>query len=223
MDNPSNIKKDFSISDTLSEGWRLLKKNMGNILVLEIIGLVVVFLATFLCALILQRVPYIGNTLNNFADLVIQVFVSIAAINIGLKIVDGKDFDVSSLFEKFDIGGKYFIGLILYQIAVVLGLIFFIIPGLVIMIRCGLFGFFIVEKNAGALESLKMSWNTVKGASWKFFLFQLALLLLNILGFICLLVGLFFTLPVSLFASVLVYRSLSRQTNWPEQGLGETK
>jgi uncharacterized membrane protein len=47
-----------------------------------------------------------------------------------------------------------------------------------------------------------------KGNRWKLFQLSLALLLLNILGLLALLVGLFVTIPVSFIAMVHAYRAL---------------
>jgi hypothetical protein len=214
MQEPEKNKKDFSISEVISEGWQMTKAKFGSILLLEIIGFACLGIAAFLSYKLVRSIPGIGETLDSIVHLLLQCLLSIAAIHIGLKIADGQDFTVSDLISRAGLALKYFASLICYQIAVVLGLICFIIPGIIIMIRFGLFGFFIVDKGAGPIEALKMSWETVKGASWKYFLFQIVSFLINVVGLLCLGIGFFFSFPITLLASVLVYRSLYNQTIW---------
>jgi len=75
-------------------------------------------------------------------------------------------------------------------------------------IRFGFFQYFIVDKKTGVIDSLKRSWQITKGSVWNLFLFYLLLFGINFLGIICLLVGLFATVPTAIVAKAFVYRKL---------------
>lgn len=212
MQEQEKNKKDFSISVALSEGWRLFMSQLGNILLLEVIGLTIIVPLVLFSAELIKPIPHVGFWLDSILQLLLQSFASIAAIHVGLKIADSKEVNVYDLFNRLDLFFKYFAALICYQVAVLLGLICFIIPGIICMIRFGLFGFFIVDKGAGPIEALKMSWETIRGCSWRFFLFQMVNVLLNVLGILCLVVGVLFSIPTTVLASVLIYRTLFSQT-----------
>lgn len=49
-----------------------------------------------------------------------------------------------------------------------------------------------------------------RGVKWDLFLFDLLLTLINFLGTLCLLIGLFATIPTSMMTTVFVYRKLAK-------------
>jgi len=88
------------------------------------------------------------------------------------------------------------------------GLILFIIPGIYLGIRFQFFNCFIVDQKTGVIESLRRSWQITQGNTWNLFLFGLLLAGINILGLLCLIVGLFITIPTTTIAYIFVYRKL---------------
>ncbi len=75
--------------------------------------------------------------------------------------------------------------------------------------RLMFFVYFMVDKNTGIIESLKISFYATKGNFWKLVVLQLALFGANLLGAIALLVGLFLTVPMSMLATAEAYKRLS--------------
>ena len=55
---------------------------------------------------------------------------------------------------------------------------------------------------------MKSSWNILKGYKWKLFLIMLVCGLINILGLLCLIVGLLVTIPIGMVAVACVYHRL---------------
>jgi uncharacterized membrane protein len=86
------------------------------------------------------------------------------------------------------------------------------LPGIYFAIRFYFFIYFIVDKKAGIIESLKRSWEITKGQAWNLFLFNLVLFGINLLGVICFLIGLLVTLPITGVATAFVYRKLLSQS-----------
>jgi uncharacterized membrane protein len=105
---------------------------------------------------------------------------------------------------------KYAATSILAGAATVLGLILFIVPGIIVGIMFGFAQYLVIEKNLDPMTALRESAELTKGNRWNLFLLGIALLGINILGFCALLVGLFVTLPVSTLAVIHAYRLLSR-------------
>lgn len=243
MQKEQGVVKNFSITDSIKEAWHLVRNNLRSILLLGLTAFILLFAFDVLSALLFMQIPYIGNVLNNLVNIVVQFLIGIAVIHIGFKVADGQKIGFSDLFEKSHLIGKYFISSLLGGFAILLGFLLFIIPGLIIMVRFGLFAFFMVDKNTGPRESLHLSWKAIRGGSWKYFFFIVTLTLLNVLAFcvgalplaifllkthipvaiyviaaaaaaITLFVGLLITTAISVVASVLVYRSLCSQTKW---------
>jgi len=91
-------------------------------------------------------------------------------------------------------------GTIIYGLIVCAGLLLLIVPGIIWALKYSLYGYFVIDRNMGPLEALKASAEATEGAKGE--LFSLALLLfgVQILGLICLCVGLLFTIPLALVA-----------------------
>lgn len=101
------------------------------------------------------------------------------------------------------------IGISLVSIVIImLGFLFLIIPGIWFFIALSFATYYLVDRDGGVFDSLRMSWNITKGHIVQIFLFTLAIVGLNILGFLALGVGLLVTVPVSMIAYGSVYRQL---------------
>ncbi|WP_297928146.1 hypothetical protein [uncultured Coprobacter sp.] len=77
-----------------------------------------------------------------------------------------------------------------------------------IMIRISFAGMIILDTELGCRAAVKRSWQITKGYVWQLVLLYLLILLLNILGLLALIVGVFFTIVMSLFISTIAYRVL---------------
>ena len=132
-------------------------------------------------------------------------------IKITLKLLDKKETEINDLFSC----SKYFINFvasgILYGLIILGGFILLIVPGIIWSIKYKFFGYFIIDKGMGPVEALKASANITQGAKWDLFLFGILLALINLLGALALLVGLFVTIPTTLIATTYVYRKLAKQ------------
>jgi len=130
---------------------------------------------------------------------------------IALRFCDGEKGEFADLFSCFPLFFKYLFGSILYRLIVLGGIILLIIPGIIWAIKFQFFSYFIVDKGLGPIESLKRSSAITRGAKWDLFLFGLLLGLINLLGAICLFIGLFATVPTAMVAMAFVYRKLLAQ------------
>ena len=100
-----------------------------------------------------------------------------------------------------------------YVFIVVVGLILVIIPGIIWSLMFMFAPFIVIDKGLGPVEALKESMRITNGHKWQLFLLGLALIGINILGVICLLVGLLVSVPVSALATVYAYRFLEHQAS----------
>jgi uncharacterized membrane protein len=72
--------------------------------------------------------------------------------------------------------------------------------------------YFVVDKGLGPNHALRASSQTTNGAKWRLLGFFVLGILMNLLGVLCLVVGIFVTLPTVMVATALVYRRLAAQT-----------
>ena len=72
--------------------------------------------------------------------------------------------------------------------------------------------YFLIDKNSGITDSLKLSSEATRGVKWQLIGFGFVSLGIVILGFIALLVGLFVAIPVAILANAAIYLQLTGQS-----------
>jgi uncharacterized membrane protein len=108
-------------------------------------------------------------------------------------------------FWRF-IGAGFLVGLVVF-----VGFILLIIPGIVWAIRYMFVQYIVMDRGLTPLQAMRESSRITYGHKWPLFELAILLLLLNIVGLICLVVGLLVTVPVSWLAITHAYRTLSEK------------
>src|SRR5579863_4537061 len=124
---------------------------------------------------------------------------------IALDLHDHHESSVKDLFSAFSLTPKALIGWMLYALMVWVGWIFFILPGFIALLRFAFFPYFIIDKHAGPIHALKMSWAMTKDHVWDIFAFWLAIKIIIFFGFSSG-IGIAITWPVSTLAYAYYYR-----------------
>ena len=92
---------------------------------------------------------------------------------------------------------------------VLAGFLFFIIPGIYLALRLQFFQAFIIEENAGIIESLHKSWEITKGQVLPLFILALVMIGILILGCILFGIGIFVAVPLIYMMYGYVFRKLN--------------
>lgn len=142
---------------------------------------------------------------------VVGVIIQIGSVKISIILSRDQKPAIRELFSNGSLFIKFLLGSICCGLAVIGGLILLVIPGIILMIMLAMYSYFIVDKNMGPIESLKASCALTKGVRWQLFCFGVLLILFNLAGFLCLVVGLLFTIPATYIASAYVYDQLLKQ------------
>ncbi len=85
-----------------------------------------------------------------------------------------------------------------------------VVPIVYFKIRWLFYPYYIIDKNAKIVDSLRQSWYATKGHFWHLFLLSLAFVGLMILGFIALILGIFVAIPLVAMVTTLVYLQLDK-------------
>lgn len=198
--------KQFDKIGLIKDSWELVKKN---------VRLIAILMVAFVGYQIIQGIiqGFFGQSalsaLVSIAFTVLTLFLEIGFIKIILKLVDGQKAEINELWAYPQYLLRMIGASIVYGIIVGVGLILLVVPGIYLAIRLQFYSYYIVDKNAGAMDSLRMSWKATDKNVINIFLFELLIVGINILGAIALLVGLLVTIPVSFVAVTLLYRKLS--------------
>lgn len=189
---------DFSIEEIVGKAWEMFKSralyHIGfMVLVVAVQAIFTLYLAdfTFLYSIFLAPPLVCG-------------FYLVANRQSQREYVD---------FQNYFDGFKYWWNLIttnlISSIAIVLGIICFVVPGIYLLVGYMFSLLFVIFGGFDFWTSMELSRRLVHTNWLKFFLFVLALIALNILGFLCLIVGLFVTIPMTYLAVYILFEELT--------------
>lgn len=151
-----------------------------------------------------------------FLSCIVGIMVGLSLVSISLIISRDHHFTFSDLFTPLLSAKrvlKFALLTLIYVASVMIGTVLLIVPGIYIAVRFKFFPFIAVEHENASIEDLiKMTEKVTRGHFWPVLAFLLLATLLNILGALLLVVGLFVTVPVTLFATAHVYNKLKDHT-----------
>ncbi|KAA3618713.1 MAG: hypothetical protein DWQ05_07045 [Calditrichaeota bacterium] len=196
----------FSIGDAFRHGWDKTLANLG-FMIAAFVLVIFVYIALASAQYVLEDAVLLAFIIG-LAGAVVGTVIEMGFFKIALKAYDDQPLDYGDLFAHFHLFFKYFAAAILYGLMVFIGFILLIIPGIMLAIQFYFSFYFIVDKELGPLEALDKSSAITRGARWDIFVFFLGIFILNIAGALVFLIGLFITIPMTLFATAYVYRKL---------------
>jgi len=204
-------KLHFSKTEAIRFGFEKAKKHLFFFVVLFLIWIGVSAAYGALHFAVITQTGVEGYFILNLVNWIFSSILTLGMISIALKIVDNKKAEYKDLFFlNWKLLFVYIIADLVRTIAIIVGLLLLIIPGIIIAIKLQFIDYLIVDKKMG-FESFNKSWEMTKGVKWNLFVFGILLAFINILGFLALIAGLFITLPLSLVATAFVYKKLVSQ------------
>ena len=151
----------------------------------------------------------------------VQIYMSLGVNIFLLKVVRGQNVEIGDLFK----GGPYFFRMLgssfLFSIAVCVGILLFIVPGIIVALMLWPYAYVLVDQNPPGLDCLSRAKQITRNNWGEVFLLGLASLGINILGMLACCVGLIFTIPLtSLMMAVAYCRMTGQRIDLPvsEQG-----
>ena len=168
----------------IGQGWDLVKADLGTYVLMALLYL------------ILGSVPLIGGAL-------------IAGFHIfTMKKLMGRNAELGDLFQGFNFFLHALLASIVIAVFVFLGTLCLVIPGLVIAAMYKFTFLFIVDKRMDFWQAMKASHAVARNDYFGFTMFLILAFLVNVLGFLCLFVGLLVTIPVTFAAITVAYREI---------------
>jgi len=209
--------KYFNFTDVLGYGWRVMKANLWFFVGIGLIWMVITYIPTIIQHILPHLhlpastywVLYVAATILGW---LISIILGIGLIRIALSFCDQQKPRFGTLFDAWGCFWRYVGAAILYGLIVLGGFILLIIPGIIWAIKFSLCFYFVIDKGLDPIEALKASSRTTMGVKWQLFGFGILCGLINMLGLLCLIVGIFATYPTVMVATALVYRQLMAQT-----------
>jgi hypothetical protein len=126
---------------------------------------------------------------------------------VALALHDRDSSSVRDMFSCFTLAPKALVAWALYAAMVMIGWMFFVLPGFIALLRFAFFPYFIIDKNVGPIAALKMSYEVTKDHVWDMFAFWVAIKIIIYIGFLSWF-GVILTWPLSTLAYAYFYRKL---------------
>lgn len=204
--------KEFSVIRTLKDAYAIAEDKLW-----QVVGQFAVLFLSSVLLLVLA-----GD--NALLSIVISALFSLASVIFGLTYAYGSNFTFDMLTEKitFKIFSYYLLASIAVSALTIVGLAALVVPGVIIMSMLLFTPHLILNKSLKPIDAMKESRRMTKGYRGKLLLLVLASIPVNIAGAICFGVGLFFTIPLTLIAFSLAYKTiLNRPAPAPETSATE--
>ena len=194
--------REWAIGELLSQSLDDFKKNMGTWIAFTF--------AIFVVSLSISMAsPDGGSVILSLISFLINTFIGLIFVRMGLAAAKGGDIDTQGLFANLHLFLPYLILSILTSVAVGLGMILLIIPGIYLALAFSVAQYALVDKELKCFPALKASMDLTNGHKWHILGFMIVLIAINLVGAILFLIGLLVTIPLSVLAASHLYLILS--------------
>ena len=151
----------------------------------------------------------VGRVIVQIVSLLISCIFMLGYVKNIFQALDGEEPQFSAYGQQSRKIITYLIANILFSIAVCIGTVLLIIPGIYLYLRLQFFTAFIVEEDCGIIESLQKSWNMTQGQTLPLFLLLLTMIGTAIVGCILFFVGFFVAIPLIYMMQCYTFRKLN--------------
>jgi uncharacterized membrane protein len=209
METQVSTRDKFSISDSLNRGWLIFRGKALLALGALMISIFVPVLLSVAGLLSEDKglTPFFG-----LAHFIVTLILTSGVIKIYLLLIDGKDATISDFMMELRKVVNFALCYFLVGLIVGIGMLLFIIPGLIWFIQFYFAPYAVIDEGVGPIAALGRSSDLTRGSRWKLLGFALVVMLLNFLGASCFGIGLLVTIPVTLLSTAWVYRQLQAHT-----------
>ena len=196
-------------SDILKAAWKGLKAQFW-LLVGLIIGFTIVYSLLLIFTTPTKGEPIgISGIIVSILSFFLLCLFMMGYIKNCLQTLDGEEPQFSAYGQVSRKLLSFLVAYIILGIIITIGVILFIAPGIYLGLRLQFFYAFMVDSDAGIIDSFKRSWNITKGHSLKLFILFLITLLISLVGCIALFIGIFVAIPLTVLMYGYTYRKLT--------------
>jgi uncharacterized membrane protein len=198
------------MGEAIRFGWETFKKEIGFILGIEIAALFAEGVVTVGSGW-MERIGGFHEWAMSLAYFVVTMIIQLGAIKIALKYRDGEKVEFANLFDSFDTLPVFMVCAVITAFLVGVGMLFLLIPGIFLAVKLWFCGFVVVDEKKTPIDAIRRGYRLTDGYGLELFLFGMLLFGINLLGVLCVGIGLFVSLPVSYLAAAHIYRVLNRR------------
>lgn len=170
----------------IGEGWQMVKADMGNFILMALI-----FMA-----------------LSGMVPVIIQGPLMVGFHIVCMKKMLNRPTEFGDLFKGFNFFVPALVASLLIMLFTTVGSLACLVGALVVSAMYGFTYLFILDKRMDFWPAMQASHAVVKNDYFGFTMFVLLIGLVNILGVLCCIVGVFVTIPVGIAAATVAYKEI---------------
>ncbi len=202
----------FKVFDVLGEAWDKTSGVKGSIWLAMVFYMLVAIGISFVVVLLGMLIgadesPVMAIT-EQLAVSIIGTPMLVGMFMIGLKRSVNAPKSGTLAFSYFHRLWPLFLAMVMIYVLVTLGLILLIIPGLYLAVAYYFSTALIVEKEMSPWQAMETSRKAITKRWFSFLGLIIMTFLINIAGALALLIGLIWTIPMSMMAFAIVYRNM---------------
>lgn len=205
----------FSASANLTWAWETFKKRPWFFIGVTVIIIIASWLISFIGGLAggsFGDNPA-GAAVSFLVSMVLQTFLGLGTISLFLKAHESPDSaEIQHLWHPQPFW-KYLAASLLTGLAIMVGLVLLIVPGIIAMLMFVFTTYVVVDRELDPIAAMKESIRITKGSRLNLLILLVLLALLNIAGALLLFVGLLVTIPLTSLALVHAYRTLEHSAS----------
>lgn len=209
------MEAKFTVSDVFRTSWKCTKSQIW-VLAGLLIGYIILSFTLSMFAIPAQS-SKVALVVVNLISAILSILFTLGYMKNLFQTLDGIEPQFSAYGQQSRKIVTYFLASLLMTLIVLIGLCIFILPGIYLALRLQFYQAFIVEEDAGVLDSLKRSWKITEGQTLPLLLLLLAMCGIILVGVILFMVGVLFAVPVA----YMMYCEAFRKLNTPLQIIEE--
>lgn len=148
------------------------------------------------------------GVIHQIISQLLSIYLSMGATRIALNLISGQEVSVGQLFSQGDKFLKMIGASIIYFLAVGVGMLLLIVPGIYIALRFGQYQAAIVDRNMGIMEAFNYSSSLTTNNRMSLLGLGILSFLVVLAGLLALCIGVIFTMPIAWLSWVVAYRWL---------------
>jgi hypothetical protein len=190
----------------ISYGWKKFQANVGPMLAVVLIPVAAQIVLSIISRSLIHSV--VGSLLFNIVGIVVGAIAGLGLYRMALMITAGETADVGKAFQ-YDRMGEWIVFSLVFGLAVGIGLVLCLIPGLFFLAYFGLAPFYFLDGGMSLGESFTASREAVQSKGLAFPI--LLSIIVGVLGVIACFVGIFITEAIAYIAVAYLYRFAAGQ------------
>lgn len=214
------------VEPILNYAWQLWQQHLGLLLGATVTVVAISYIVAFLIAIpqialqqngeteLAQAINIAGQIFNNL----LQLYLGVGQTQMALKMARREPVQYTDLFGGGSVFLPMILAYILAAIAIGIGFVLLIVPGILLLLMWWPYYFLIVDKKAGIIESFSTAATFTKGNWGTTILLWLLSIGIMILGFLALCIGVLFAAPLVTLLWVVAYLMMSGQISQQPYG-----